>query len=423
MSRFRIPRRTFLRGVGGTTVALPFLEVMGERRAHAAPPKRYLVCFAGTSLGQGRTNQLVPTGVGPNYDIKRALAPLGATNTMNRFGAFNVRDEVSVVSGMKIPWAASPPPGGRVNNWHSSSVSPLLSGVRATSASPACRGVTSDQLVAAAISQGTRFKSLEYRVQAAGYRGGESKGVMSFRKDSAGRIVPNTPVASPKLAFDNLFTGFVPNDPAEARKREALLAQDKSILDVVRGNAERLKTRLGPVDRTRLERHFDEIRDLERRIATVPAAGGATCKVPADPGVDPRVSTTVEDGRASRTIGYADEETRGKVMSDLVHMAFVCDLARSVSLMLTYAQCFMNIEALVGVRTDLHESGHFSTSLDKMSDTIAWQVGIWARIVSKMRDTPDEGGSLLNSSALVLVFEGGHGFDPDSTTRGLAAGS
>jgi hypothetical protein len=423
MKSTRIPRRTLLRGLGGTAVALPFLEVMeqGGRRAHAAGQKRYFVTFAGTSLGQAKINHLVPTAIGPNYDVKRAVAPLGETNTLNKFGAYGLRNDVTIASGMKIPWAvggATAPVGGRISAWHSSSISPLLSGVASTSRGAACLGPTSDQLAAAVLAQGARFRSLEYRVQASGYRDGGAKGVMSYRKDSTGKVIPNTPVASPKLAFDNLFSGFqAGGDPVEAKRREAMLAQDKSVLDVVRGNADRLRARLGSVDRTRLERHFEEIRDLEKRIATIPQAGGATCKVLTDPGPDPAIATTVEDGRQSRTIGWANEDLRGKVLGDLVHLAFACDLARSVSLMLTFVQCFMNVETLVGVRTDLHESGHFSTSLDKMSDTIAWQVGLWARIVAKLKETPDGGGGyLLDNTAAILVFEGGHGFDPESGT-------
>ncbi len=418
MSRFRIPRRTFLRGLGGTAIALPFLELMEGKRAQAAPGKRFFICFAGTSLGQARLDDFVPSSVGANYGVRRALAPLGETNAMNKFGAYSLRNDVSVVSGMKIPWAtgtAAPPAAGRVANWHASSICPLLSGMASLTTSAACRGVTSDQLAAAVLSTGARFKSLEYRVQPSGYRDGGAKGVMSYRKDSAGKVIPNTPVTSPKLAFDTLFTGFTPSDPMEARRREALLAQDKSILDVVRGNADRLKQRLGNVDRLRLERHFEEIRDLEKRIATLPPPQGTTCKVPTDPGADPPISTTVEAKSAARTIGYANEDLRGKVIGDLIHMAFACDLTRVASMMVTFVQCFMNVEPLVGVRTDLHETGHFSTTQEKMSDTIAWQVGLWARVIAKMKETPEAGGGyLLDNTAAIMVFEGGHGFDPES---------
>ena len=53
----------------------------------------------------------MPNTVGRNYDLKSALAPLGA-----------LKSEVSVVSGLKIPWAAENagviPAGGRRDGFH-----------------------------------------------------------------------------------------------------------------------------------------------------------------------------------------------------------------------------------------------------------------------------------------------------------------
>ncbi len=49
-----ISRRAILQGIGGATVGLPVLDAMLDRgiaRAQTAPPKRYLVCFGGQSLG------------------------------------------------------------------------------------------------------------------------------------------------------------------------------------------------------------------------------------------------------------------------------------------------------------------------------------------------------------------------------------
>src|SRR6185312_10623301 len=116
-------------------------------------PKRYLVCFGGQSLGGDGDplhNDYVPSTVGPNYDLKSALAPLGP-----------VKSEVSVVSGLSIPTAngGAVPAGGRRDDFHVSSLSPLLSGVRSPQ-NTAAAGVTSDQLVADAIGGSTVFKSL-----------------------------------------------------------------------------------------------------------------------------------------------------------------------------------------------------------------------------------------------------------------------
>jgi hypothetical protein len=96
-------------------------------------------------------------------------------------------------------------------------------------------------------------------------------------------------------------------------------------------------------------------------------------------------------------------------------MAFVCDLTRVATVMLTHAQCFMNVSSILpsGVVTDAHELGHGTGSRDDHSDMINWHVDQWAYLVRRLRDTPDVNGTLLDNTALALVFEGGVGFDPE----------
>src|SRR5215207_5910890 len=97
-------RRVLLRGAGGVALGLPFLEAMLTRRAHAqAAPRRYVVCFAGMSLGRdnaGKLTDIVPDAAGTDFAFKPPMAPLTA-----------IKDEVTVVSGLRIPIDG---PGGRL---------------------------------------------------------------------------------------------------------------------------------------------------------------------------------------------------------------------------------------------------------------------------------------------------------------------
>jgi hypothetical protein len=124
-------------------------------------------------------------------------------------------------------------------------------------------------------------------------------------------------------------------------------------------------------------------------------------------------------------IGFAQESERARLLADLVHMAFVCDLTRVASVMLTHAQCFMNVSRIVpsGVVTDAHELGHGTGSRDDHSDMINWHVDHWAYLVRKLKDTPDVSGSMLDHTALALVFEGGFGFDPEGNSNGVTHSS
>lgn len=416
----RMPRRTFLRGAAGFAMALPLLEGM-QARAGVSAPRRYFLGFAGSSLGfPGFDYDLVvPDTIGHGYDVKRALQPLAD---------LGIRDQVSVVTGMEIPWGdpGSVPPGGRVRTWHAKSVAPLLSGVRGRDdGNEAAQGPTSDQVAADVLGTSTPHRLLAYRVQAAYYRGnngdGGNRGRISYREEG-GSIVPVDPIVSPRLAYESLFTGFVPPDPAQAAEALAALRRRKSAVDLVLEDAQALIPRLGAVDRQRLERHFDELRDLESRLEqTQPPAEGA-CELLPHPGEDPAIGGVVENGDQAGYAGggaYSNEELRAEVLTDLVAMAFTCDLTRVASVMYTMAQCFLNAHPLFGQPSDMHELGHFGVGggevgLNAMSDGVAWHVEHFGRLVQKLRDTTElDGSTVLDNSALVLVFEGGWGYDPE----------
>ncbi len=423
MSR-RLSRRSMLRGMGGAAIALPTLDVMLDRHgaafAQGAPlPKRYLVCFGGQSLGGDGDplhNDYVPNTIGRSYDLKSALAPLAP-----------VKDDVTVVSGMQIPTAngGAVPAGGRRDDFHVSSLSPLLSGVRSPT-NTASAGPTSDQIVANAIAGTTAFKSLVYRIQVEWYLGVSApfgRDMISYKADAAGKIIPIPPVVSPKAAFDALFTNFVPpTNAAERARQDFLLRSRKSVLDLVRVNIQNLisSPQLGVPDRQRLTRHFDEIRDLERQIGAIPPPATATCQKPMDPGADPAIGgaqgvDTAGANTYGTNLGYSNEEQRARVFCDLIHMAFTCDLTRVASLMFTMFQSHMNMYALTGHKCDLHEIGHNGDPVSRgtlgVSKGIAWHMKHFAYLVGKLRDTTEGSGSLIDNTAIVFLHEGGHGLD------------
>ncbi len=418
MPTFKLNRRAMLKGMGGVAISLPLLEAMVDAQpalAQAAAPRRYIVCFGGQSMGADNDplhDDYVPNKVGAGYDLKTALAPLAG-----------VQSEVSVISGLRIPTAAdnggTVPAGGRRDDFHVSSLSPLLSGVRAGTSS-ASMGVTSDQRVAESIAGSTPFKSLVYRVQAAWYLSVSApygRDVISYKADAQGRPVPIPSTVSPRQAFDALFTNFTPPASAADAARAALeLKKRKTVLDLVRGNTERLLPKLGTADRARLSRHLDEIRDLERRVAAIPPPQGGICQKPADVGADPTLGGaqgTDADGNNTfdQNLGYSNEEQRAQVFVDLIHMALACDLSRVASLQFTMFQSHLNMFPLTGQRNDLHELGHAGFGTLGMAKAQAWHMKHFAALIAKLRDTREGTARMLDSTALVFLHEGGHGFD------------
>ncbi len=418
---FTLDRRMLLRGVGRAAVALPLLDAMGGRRARAeGPPKmRYLVAFAGCSP----MPSYPPKTLGTEWELTPGLQPLGGRAVAPVAGrpAYSwdgVKDAFSVVSNLRVPTTGA---GSYRGPWHSAVVGPLLSGVSSSdSSTPHPRGITSDQVVSKAIASNARFKWLGYRVQPTGYRGNDTRsGIGVISHDGASLV---SPVQSPRAAYDQFFRDFTPpagSAPPDGAAQLAL-AKNRSVLDLVSWNASRLQQRLGSDDRARLSEHFNQIRELERRLGTIgePAPVSSQCARAPDPGADPADSTSFSNDYAARTVGYSKEHERALVMGDLIYMAFTCGHARVASLMFTYPMCFMTVQPIIGNRrVDLHDLGHGGGNAVDMARATSWHVEHIARLADRLRKTREGDGNLLDSTVIVFLTEGGTMQETHSSER------
>mgnify|MGYP002634916072 CR=1 FL=1 len=415
-------RRTFLRGALGTAVALPTLEIMLNSNGTAWASggsicKRFFVGFGGHALGaDGDTvhNEVVPVATGPGYDLRRATA------TLANHG--NVAADISIISGLRIPYntGGGIPAGGWNSDFHIQALGPLISGMRNNANDDhGVNGPSSDQIVAEAIGQDTLFKSLVYQVQASWYLTASApygRDLISYRQEG-NSIIAIPGQTSPRVAYDTLFTSFVPADDGDAAIKASELLKRQSVIDLVRADYQRLVPKLGTVDRQRMQRHLDEIRDLENLLDATGPSQGEICQLLADPGTDPAIGG---DNEGSNGVdfdvnkGWSDEDGRARILADLVHMAFACDMTRSASMLYTMAQSHMNSISYTGLAYDQHEVGHAYQGTGFVSDVVAWHYDHFGYLVAKLRDTPEGAGSLLDNCALVYMNEAGHGYDPGS---------
>ena len=99
-------------------------------------------------------------------------------------------------------------------------------------------------------------------------------------------------------------------------------------------------------------------------------------------------------------------------------MAFVCDLTRVATLMITYWQSFMNVAPLTGFSSYAHLVNHGDApapaALVELEKMCSWHVDQFGYLVEKLANTAEGAGSVLDNCALVFLNEGGHG--PNGST-------
>lgn len=440
--------------MAGAAISLPLLECMlpTKRASAQTPPRRYAVLFAGQALGgdnyaktssridgQNITESghyIADTTYGRGYALTTPLLPLQA-----------MQSDFTMISNLRIPFntnstdGAAVPAAGAYRDFHGGGCSPLLSGTRSTSPEYVCNGITSDQVIAELNSGETTHKSLVFRAQPAFYVSGYSFAGRQYISygPGGGRSARIEAQASPQVAFQSLFTGFVPEGDDEAARFDFEMRARRSVLDLVLEKRAQLVNGVGTVDRQRLERHFDEIRDLETRINALPPVASGQCGVPSDPGPDPAIGGDHEGGGSGSVTpgsGYSDEHLRARIFADLIHMAFVCDLTRAASLQITAFQSHMNARPIAdglgtlpgtvrpsrwgSVGGDLHEVGHNGDPNNRgqipSAGLLQWHVSHYAYLLDKLRNTPEGAGSVLDNSMIVFTAEAGHGLQLNDAT-------
>jgi hypothetical protein len=272
----------------------------------------------------------------------------------------------------------------------------------------------------AGFNKGGSLGSLVLRAQPAWYLSGSSfagRQYISYKGDKD----PIEAQVSPSIVYHSLFDGFVPTDTAGIAAHDFDLRARKSVLSLITDKRNRVIGKVGAADKIRLERHFDEIRDLEMRIAAMPPTAGGQCRPPQDPGPDTPVggdnAGSGSDKIATNT-GYSDEAGRARLLADLIHMAFVCDITRVATLQITVFQSHMNVFPItsalgVPVHADLHECGHNGDAQTRgqipVSTCLQWHVSHYAYLLDKLKNTPEGAGNVLDNSAIVFMTEAGHG--------------
>ena len=383
LRRGQLSRRTLLRGAGGATLALPFLEAMrGPKSTLAAPipgytesgaPKRFVVFF--TPNGTIR-EAWTPENSGRDFEFTRILEPLAP-----------YREKLMIIDGVDQT--------GTGGDGHQNGMQGMLTGQTLNpgpfeggdgATAGWANGISVDQRVAQVLGEDTPFRSLELGVQTGGNENNWN------RMSLLGPDRPLPPEDSPYEAYSRLFSSF------DVSPDEALIQgqRDQVVLDAVQENFEALRAKVGSEDKRRLDQHIVALGEIEERLGKRPSAALDACEPPSLGGEE--------------NVGDNDNfPLVGTLQMDLLTMALACDQTRVGSIMWN--------RSVGGARhtwAGAGDRGHhdFSHDGDESADTIEsltkinlWYAEQFAYLLGNLDSIPEGEGTMLDNTVVLWCNE------------------
>ena len=358
----RINRRALLRGIG-TSLGLPMMEAMA---APTKAPCRMAFLYVPNGI---MMDQWIP-------DQKTGVTPLPMAFPKVTSALAKYREDILFIGGLTQNGgrALGDGPGdhGRAGASYLTCVHPKKTNGRDLQA-----GVSVDQIAARALQGKTRLSSLELSCEDGVQGGSCDNGYSCAYSNSISWRTPASPNPAeirPRAVFERLF-GAVD----EGSRR-----YERSILDVVTGDASRLSAKLGGADRRKLDEYLYSIRDVEKRIQA--AENAPAVRKP--------------DMAAPEAGVPADLGEHARMMIDLLALAFLTDSTRVATLLLALEQS-PRAYPEIGIPEAHHGLTHHQGDKEKIAKVIEinrFHMKQFAYLIEKFKATPDGEGTLLDHS-------------------------
>lgn len=358
------------------------------------------------------------------WPLARLLRANGTTNVAKRFIVFYFPDGIAGQSQAGDPslWdladslAPLQPYLGSCVFFHGLSMGPTDSGShpggakKLLTAADGGNGISIDQHLAQTVGAGDPFPLLYLGAQA---NANNASGDMHISYVAPGYTTP--PEDDPVAAFARVFGGAGStggtggggsgSDPAAAARR-------LSILDNAKGELQALESKLGPTEKAKLDLHLEAVREVEMQIQALGGGmtGGATCGQPA-----------IDASGLDATTLYAPEMFPKilKAQTDLLVQAMACGLTRVGVIQASHHTSDLIMSRFAG--TPLYEPGfdmrshqasHYGATHDPTHHEYAdyvkqvqWWVGQFAYLLAQLQARPEDGGTMLDHSLVLLCTE------------------
>ena len=373
-----IHRRRFLRDLGMSAAALPFLgglpSLFGQEPA-TVRPQRLVIMFSPNGTVQ---DKFWPDEAGTLTGFKSILAPLepfrertlllkGIANKVRGDGDSHMRGMSCLLTGTELA------PGN----------------IQGGSDTPAgwASGISIDQEIKNFLQKrpetASRFGSLEFGVAVPG------------RADPWTRMVygganqPIAPIDDPQQMLGRLY--------GQMKDKESLV----SVLDGVESDFRKITSKLSPEDKMLLEQHLNLVREVATELQKQSSEPGLDHPVP---DLDPEIELVNDNTPAI-----------SRMQIDLVVNSLANNMARVATLqyMRSVGQARMKWLGIEEGHHGLsHEPDTDQGAQDKLEKINTWFCGELAYLAKRLADTPEPGGvggNMLDNTLLVWTNELGKG--------------
>lgn len=369
-------RRQFLRDLGISAGALPFLSGLPGITGAPAPQKRQRLIIMFSPNGT-LPKEFWPEKEGAAFEFGPILKPLepfrkhalvlhGVANKVRGDGDSHMRGMSCLLTCDELLKGNIMGGGGNPAGWASN--------------------ISIDQelknFLQSKTETRTRFGSLEFGVAV------PDRADPWTRMSYAGANQPVAPIDDPHLVLKKVY--------GKMKDKDSLV----SILDGVRADLKRVSSKLGARDKALLDQHMTLVRGLEQDLAEADKQGKLAHPVPE---VDPSIEL-VNDNTPQIS----------RIQIDLLVNSLANDMARIATLQ------YMRSVGMAQMRWLGVEEGHHSLSHDpddkqdsyeKLKKINNWFAGEFAYLANRLAATPEPAGdgSMLDNTLLVWTNELGKG--------------
>jgi hypothetical protein len=363
-----VPRRSILRGLGAT-LALPWMDSLafaeGGKAAVAAgtgAPRRWACMVFANGVNE---EHWWAKGTGAGMQLSKSLQPL-----------MDHREDLLFIDGLHL--------FDDTVGVHTPYFTNFLAGEKLRTGSIPDLAESVDQFMGRHVGKQTPVPVIALGTEPATYGlTGGSPAIYSATMSWSSKTTPIPPEVFPRQAFDRLFD-------------ISGLARDRSVLDFVKGQANRVKRHLDARDKDKLDEYLTSIREIEQRIEKASAEDRFEGWRPS---LDKPDMERPGDGKPQNVPDHM------QMMIDIMILAFRMDKTRIASLIFQKDITGMSFNFLDGVsNTGMHTISHHrkqSASLEEYQRINQFHVEMLGRMIAKMKSV-DEGNCTLLDNTMLL---------------------